>query len=105
MAIKTDLKSFTKRLVIREKFWNTDFVDDSLVRNESSKNFQTSNRELNTIVENIENLNPINVEKPDNITMQERGALKEFKENKDIIVKKGNKGGNFVIMDKDFSNK
>ena len=38
----------------------------------------------------------------DNLTQEERNALQELTSRDDIIIKRADKGGNFVIMDKDF---
>ena len=102
MTIKTDIKSFTRQLAIKERFNNVTFEDESLVRNKSTKLFQPISNELKAIVEGIENLDPIRIEKPDNLTKDERNALSELKENQNIVFKKADKGGSFVIMDNEF---
>ena len=38
----------------------------------------------------------------DNLSKDERPALSELQNKNDIIIKRADKGGNFVIMDKDF---
>ena len=102
MQIKTDIKSFTRQLNIKEKFYDSTSTDNSIVRNKSNKNFKPQNPELTNIINEIESLNPIFHEKSDNLTKQERLALKELKDNPSIVIKKADKGGNLVIMDVDF---
>ena len=38
----------------------------------------------------------------DNLTPEERTALHELANNEEIIIKKADKGGNFIIMDKSY---
>ena len=102
MHVKSDIKSFTRSLKIREKFYESPFTDNSLVYNKSRRNFTPDNPELKTIIENIENIQPTSFEKPDNLSKHERVALKDLKDQSDIIIKTADKGSNLVIMDTDF---
>ena len=50
----------------------------------------------------MELLQPDKITSKDNLSEVERTALSELQTNSDIIIKRADKGGNFVIMDKDF---
>ena len=79
--------------------------DDSLFRNKSNREFITSNKQLNTIINNIENLEPTNCKfDNDNLSFNERKALENLQNNDQIVIKKADKGGSLVIMDTDYYN-
>ena len=95
MHLKMDLERFTRKLKIRELFWETDFEDESLLRNRSNKELTCTNSELNKIIRQIEDLEPERTHYDDNISQQERKALDNLKQNPNIV----DKSGGFVIMD------
>ena len=98
---KVDLKNFTRKLTIKELFHDSE-IDESLVRNRSKKSFTSSNDHLNYVIKKIEEIDPLTITPKQNINNDERNALKELKQNQDIIIKKADKGGTLVIMNKDY---
>ena len=38
---KNDLSNFTKKIQMKEIFYDTEYEDESIVRNESTRNFET----------------------------------------------------------------
>ena len=98
---KVDLKEFSRKLIIKELYHDNE-MDESLVRNRSNKSFYTTNELINHTVNNIENLNPDTKIPQSNITKEERKALTEMKNNENIIIKRADKGGCLIIMNKDY---
>ena len=101
MHLKMDLERFTRKLKIRELFWETDFEDESLLRNRSNKELTCTNSELSRIIHQIEDLEPGRTHYDDNISQQERKALDNLKQDPNIVIKTSDKSG-VVIMDKNF---
>ena len=52
---KNDL---TKKIQLKEIFNNTEYEDESILRNNCARNFETKSRELSLIATEIENLTP-----------------------------------------------
>ena len=101
VELKIDLKEFSRKLCRHEFFLDTT-QESKLVQNKSSfEPPNQRNQELDEIIDEIKN---IKIEKPnpkDNLSKAERNALKEFKENKELVIKEADKGGAIVIMTKD----
>ena len=57
---------------------------------------------MNNIIAHIENHEPSQTSFKDNLTREERTALREIKEATDIVIKKADKGNTLVILSKDF---
>ena len=76
--------------------------DESLHRNKSNRPIFTKNSEINQICNFMELLQLDKIISKDSLSEVERTALSELQTNNDIIIKRADKGGNFVIMDKDF---
>ena len=87
---------------IKEIFHNTEYEDESIVRKKSERKFETENQELSSIVNEIENLTPNLVSYKSNFTEEERNALKSLKKHNNLIFKTADKGGGWVIMDKEY---
>ena len=105
MQIKSDTKEFTRKLKLREKFWECEYNDESLVKHPSEYNPPASDNEFRKIISTIELMDPVKVyDFSDNLSKEERTALAELKNlsNTDIILKKADKGSTLVLMDKDF---
>ena len=100
--MKADVREFTRKLKLREKFWNEPSDDPSLVRENSNYNPKTNNTELAKIIEEIEFTEPTTVVTDDNLPHAERVALDELKSYKDIVIKKADKGSTVVIMDSQY---
>ena len=54
------------------------------------------------MINEIEGLDPEPIKTPSNVTVEERKAIKELKENKNIVIKKADKTNIFVVMDTEF---
>ena len=102
MHLKIDLERFSRKLKIRDIFWNKDQGDESLLRNRSNRELTCTNNELNRIIRQIEELEPDCMHYEDNLSLQERKALADLKKDDSIVIKTSDKSGGFVIMDKDF---
>ena len=87
---------------IQEVFFDKESNDISIHRNKSNRPIFTENHEVNNICNLIEYLQPERTIIQDNLTIDERHALKELTSNENIIIKQADKSGNFVLMDKDF---
>ena len=103
---KTDfyggVKTFTKKLALQEKFFDSDYTDTSLVRPQSKKYVTTTNNDLSEIIATINKITPSSKTTPDNLTREERLALNELKElcNTSVVVKKADKSNTLVVMEK-----
>ena len=95
--IKSDTKGFSRKLKLRERFWGIEYNDESLVKRKSKifQNYQI----FQNILEQIE---PTMSDVNDNLTKQERKALKELQEDQDLVIRKTDKGNTLVLMDKDY---
>ena len=87
---------------LREIFWDTTYDNPSLVKGKSNSTIKTKNKELNKIIQNIESIAPTNTSTKHNLSKKENEAITKLSSYNDIIVKKADKGGMFVIMDKTF---
>ena len=99
---KSEITGFTRKLKIREKYFDHNFKNEALVKEKSNNPVICKNSELNRIIDHIENIAPEKVTMEPNITQRETQALNTLKSYSDIIIKKADKGGMFVIMDKNF---
>ena len=102
LTAQSDIKNFTRRINIREHFWQQENIDESILRNKSNRQIYSSNQDLQNITQTIENMQPTITEVNDNLTKFERTALEELKNNKELIFKKADKGGSLIVMDRDF---
>ena len=100
VELKIDLKEFSRKLRLREFFLDTQ--EPKLVQNKSSFGPPNQrNQELDEIIDEIKNIEIEKRNPQDNLSKSERHALKELKENKDIVIKEADKGAAIVIMTKD----
>ena len=100
--IKSDTKEFTRKLKLRERFWGIEYNDESLVKSKSNINVNTAIQELSNISNILEQIKPTISNVNDNLTKQERKALKELQEDQDLVIRKADKGNTLVLMDKDY---
>ena len=101
-TMKSDTKTFNRKLKLMERFKDIQYEDESIVRMKSSYEPFCTNTELNKIINDLENTDPIYTNLTDNLTTEERKSLNELKENTNIVIKKADKVSTFVIMDKDY---
>ena len=89
-------------MMIREKFFDVNSTDESLLRKPSKRYISTENKELGDIVSTINRLEPIPLNMPSNISKDEERALKELilLSKSTIEIKKADKTSTIVIMDK-----
>ena len=99
---KNDLSNFTKKIQIKGIFNDTEYEDESIVRNESTRNFESKSRELSLIINEIENLTPNVISYKSNFTQEEYSVLQYLKGNQNIVFKTADKGGRWVITDKNY---
>ena len=105
IQIKADTKEFTRKLKLREKFWESEYDDDSLVKHPSDYNPGASDNEFRKIITTIEHMDPTQVRNfSDNLTRHERVALSELRDlcNNEVILKKADKGNTLVMMDREY---
>ena len=104
VVVKTDIRNFSRKLKLREKFWGNDFEDESLVKHPSTYNPKCDNSELSNVIMTLERLDPLPKQYADNLTKSERKAIDELRtlSRSDIVIKKADKGNTLVIIDKFF---
>ena len=100
--IKSDTEEFTRKLKLRERFWGIEYDDESLVKSKPNINVNTAIPELSNILNILEQTEPTINDVNDNLTKQERRALKELQEDQDLVIKKDDKANTLVLMDKDY---
>ena len=100
--MKTDVKNLTRKLKIIDRFQGAEWNDESIVKNPSAYEFASKNPWINNISKKLETLEPEHIEIPDNITPAERRALRELKNDDQIIIKKADKTNIMVVMDKEY---
>ena len=108
IELKTDLSDFARRLRLKENFYGRESSeyynpeDDNPFKRKSTWT-PDKNREptldlfIHLITKDILNTKPLKI--ADNLTKQEREALKNLTERNDIVIKPEDKGKAIVIMD------
>ena len=104
IELKNDLKEFERKLRIKEKFLDTDLIDESLVRNTSTYFPEKgTNKELEDFFKRLWDLHlGIKSNIKDNLSAKQKKALNDLINNKEIIIKEADKGNAIVIMNKDY---
>ena len=69
---------------MKEMFLDTEYEDESVVRNKSTRSFEIKSRKLSSIINEIENLTPNVIRYKINFTQQGYFALQSLKGNQDI---------------------
>ena len=70
---------------MKEMFLDTEYEDESIVRNKSTRSFEIKSRELSSIINEIENLTPNAIRYKSNFTQQGYSALQSLNGNQDIF--------------------
>ena len=94
--IKFDTEAFTRKLKLRERFQGIEYNDESLVKSKSNVNVNTAIPELSNISSILEQIEPAINDVNDNLTKQERKALKELQEGHDLVMRKADKGNTLM---------
>ena len=68
------------------------FNDESLVKSKSNRNVKTTIPELSNISNILEQIEPTINDVNDNLTKQERKALKELQQDQNLVIGKADKG-------------
>ena len=100
--VKRGLEELTRKIKIREAFLGQENKDKSLVRCKSNKTFASKNIDVNNLCRSIEALEPDNIDIDDNLSVAERNALADLKQNRDIVIKPADKGSSIVIMNTEY---
>lgn len=87
---------------MKYEYKDTVYDDDSLVSLKSKNQITVKDEEMRRIVKAIEDAEPTKTHIDDNLSREERNALKEIQGNDQIIIKEADKGGALVIMDTAF---
>ena len=99
--IKSDTKEFTRKLKLRERFVGIEYNDESLLKSKSNINVNTAIPELSNISHVLEQLERTINHVNGNIAKQECKALKELREDQDLVIREADKGNTLVLMEKD----
>ena len=75
---------------------------DTKILGMSNINVNTAIQQLSNISNILEQIEPIISNVNDNLTKQERKALKELQEDQDLVIRKADKGNTLILMDKDY---
>ena len=102
---KKSTEEFTRKLKIKFNYHDKVFEDKSLRRSKSNNPVAVKDEEMKEIIKRIQNIEPDKIETNDNLTQEERKALKDIQDNNNIVVKEADKGGALVILDKEFYEK
>ena len=97
--IKSDIKEFTRKVKLRD-FGGMEYHDESLINSKSNINVNAAIPELSNISSILGQIEPTINDVNENLTKQERKALKELQEHKDLVIRKAVKGNAQVLMDK-----
>ena len=73
-----------------------------MIKSESNININTAIPELSNISNVIEQIKPTIDDVNDNLTKQERKALKKLQEDQDLVIRKVDKGNTLKLMEKDY---
>ena len=92
----------TRKLKLRGRFWGIEYNDETLVKSKSNIKDNTAIPELSNISNKLEQIESTINDVNDNLTKQERTALKELQEDQDLVTRKRDKSNTLVLMDKDY---
>jgi hypothetical protein len=97
------IKTFSKKLALQETYFDSTYVDNSLIRLPSKKHATTKNKDLADIISTVNKITPVTKRTSDNLGKEEREALTELQQLSEttIEIKKADKSNTLVVMDKD----
>ena len=97
------IKTFSKKLALQETYFDSTYVDNSLIRLPSKKHATTKNKDLADIISTVNKITPVTKRTSDNLSKEEREALTELQQLSEttIEIKKADKSNTLVVMDKD----
>ena len=111
LDLEVNVREFIRLLLLRDNFcFNDDSTPDYLVK-KTGETIPNDSKDmlLNGVIfhirklsEQLDNLPVNHAAFKSNITIEEKQALSDLKNNRDIIIKKVDKGGGIVIMDTSF---
>ena len=84
---KNDLNSFTKKNQLKKIFNDTEYEDESIARNKSTKNFETKSRESSLIINEIKMLIPNPLSYQSSFIQEKYSAFQSLKEIKKEYLK------------------
>ena len=87
---------------MKEIFNDTEYEDESIVRNKCTRKFETKSRELSLIINGIENLTPDLISYKSHSTQEVYSAFQPLKWNQDIVFKTADKRDEWVIIDTNY---
>ena len=106
---KVDILRFSRKLLLKANFFNTNFIDPSLIKPKSCYIPKIVNSQiLKNVIEDLEifaNELPEDLAKTnvmDNLTTDQRMALSIFKQRRGLVYFKADKGSSVVILNEDF---
>ncbi len=102
--LKADISHFNRKMRLSEFFVDLDYTDDgSIVRNKSKFTpGRHRDAHLDRFVDHISNIPLETKQVRDNITKQEREAIKHLINNDDLIIKESDKGSSICVMNTEF---
>ena len=107
--VKIDILNFSRKLLLKARFYNSEWNDSSLIRPKSSYIPKEVNSQvLKGVIEDLEifanefpeGLNKI--EFKDNLTADQRNSITVFKNRKGIVYFEADKGSSVVILNENF---
>ena len=87
---------------MEEILYEKKFNGESRVYNKSNKQFKTKDLELEHIVKDIETIEAEYKSFASSFSNEEQNALKDLINNPDIMLKRTDKGGGLILMDKSY---
>ena len=99
LNLKSDQREFKRKLKYQEKFWGIEFEDNSLFKSKRFYNSTNPSQELNNIINNVENTEPIKLVNENSISKEEQNALTELINNPHIVIQKAEKVNIFAMLE------
>lgn len=105
--LQKDVNQFCRTLRLKEFFHDKEDSDESIVKNKSTFTPQKDRNDMlesyiDVLSNSVNNSANRSKKKKNNLVKNEMTALEELKNNPSLVIKQADKGGAFVIMDKDY---